>query len=66
MDRGKLYDLEEAIQRFSDGLDAIRMMVMGLEQVQDANTGGFYAIWRYLDEVDREVKRCLGVCLGTD
>ena len=64
MDSTKLYDLEEAIQHFSDGLDAIEVMVMGLEQMQDAHTGGFYAVWQYLDAADREVQRRMKTCLN--
>ena len=63
MDTMQLYDLEEAIQHLSDGLDAVKMMVMGLEQVQEAHAGGFYAVWRYLDEADQEVHKRLGACL---
>lgn len=63
MDLTKLYDLEEAIQHFSDGLDAIKIMILGLEQVQDAHAGGFYAVWRYLDETNQEVRRQLDACL---
>ena len=61
----QLQELEEAVQHLSDGLNAIKIMVMGLEQIQDAHVGGFYAVWRYLDEVDREVHRRLDICLKT-
>lgn len=63
MDSTQLYDLEEAIQHLSDGLDAIEIMVMGLEQMQDDHAGGLYAIWRYLDETNQEVRRQLNACL---
>ena len=65
MDSMQLYDLEEAVQHLSDGLDAIRVMVMGLEQMQSGHAGGFYAIWRYLDGAGQEVRRCLDACLNT-
>lgn len=64
MDSTKLYDLEEAIQHFSDGLDAIEVMVMGLEQVQDAHAGGFYAVWRYLNKANQEVRKRLDICIN--
>lgn len=64
MDSTKLYDLEEAIQHFSDGLDAIEVMVMGLEQMQDAHAGGFYAVWRYLDGANQEVRKRLDACMS--
>lgn len=63
MDSTKLYDLEEAIQHLSDGLDAIKIMVIGLEQMQDDHAGGLYAVWRYLDEANQEVRERLDVCL---
>lgn len=63
MDLTKLYDLEEAIQHLSDGLDAIEVMAMGLDQVQDAHAGGLFAVWRYLEEANREVRERLDVCL---
>lgn len=64
MDSMQLYDLEEAIQHLSDGLDAIEVMVMGLEQEKDAHAGGFYAVWRYLNEAHQEVRRQLDVCIN--
>lgn len=63
MDVAKLYDLEEAIGHLSDGVNAVEVMVMGLEQVQDAHAGGFYAVWRYLDEANQEVRKRLDACL---
>ncbi len=64
MDVTKLYDLEEAIQHLSDGLNAIEVMVMGLEQMQDAHAGGLYAVWRYLNGANQEVHRQLAACLN--
>ena len=63
MDVTKLYDLEETIGHLSDGVNAVEVMVMGLEQVQDAHAGGFYAVWRYLDEANQEVFKRLDACL---
>ncbi len=65
MDVTKLYDLEEAIGHLSDGLDAVEVMVMGLEQVQDAHAGGLYAVWRYLEGANQEVRRQLDACLNS-
>ena len=64
MDSTKLYDLEEAIQHFSDGLDAIKIMGMGLDQIQDVHAGGFYAVWRYLEEANQEVRKQLDACIS--
>ena len=63
MDSMRLYDLEEAFQHLFDGLDAVEIMVMGLEQAQDAHAGGFYVVWRYLDEAVREVRKQLDACI---
>ena len=63
MNSMQLYDLEEAIQHLSDGLDAIEIMVMGLEQEKAAHAGGFYAVWRYLNEANQEVRRQLDICI---
>jgi hypothetical protein len=62
MDSTRLYDLEEAIQHLSDGLDAVGVMVMG--QIQDTHAGGFYALWRYLDGARQEVRRQLDACMN--
>ena len=65
MDSTQLYELEEAVQHFSDGLGAVKIMVIGLEQMKDANAGGLYAIWRYLNGVNQEVCKRLDVCMKT-
>ena len=64
MDVTKLYDLEEAIGHLSDGVNAVEVMSMGLEQMQDTHAGGLYAVWRYLDGANQEVRRQLDLCLS--
>ena len=64
MDVTKLYDLEEAIGHLSDGVNAGEVMAMGLEQMQDTHAGGLYAVWRYLDGANQEVRRQLDLCLS--
>lgn len=54
-----LIELEEAFGRLSDGLSAVELMVMGLEDVGDPYTDGFYAVWRYLDKSREEVRKLL-------
>lgn len=52
-----LMDLEEAFGRLSDGLNAVNLMVMGLEDAGDPYADGFYALWRYLDGAGEEMRR---------
>lgn len=52
-----LMDLEEALNRLSDGLSAVRLMVLGLDSLQSANAGGFHVVYGYLDEVRDEIGR---------
>lgn len=52
-----LMDLEEAFGRLSDGLNAVKLMVFGLEDVQDPYADGLYAVWRYLDREREEMVR---------
>ena len=47
-----LLELEEAAQRVSDGLAAIRIMVIGLEGAGSEYTGAFHAIWDYLSDAN--------------
>ena len=54
-----LMDLEESFGRLSDGLNAVELMVLGLEDVQDPYAGGLYVIWRYLEQERKEMKRLL-------
>ena len=52
-------DLEEAFGRLSDGLNAVELMVLGLEDVQDPYADGLYVIWRYLEREREEIERLL-------
>ena len=61
--KSNLLELEEAAQRISDGLAAIRVMVVGLDGSGSEYTGAFHAIWGYLSDADREFQRCLATCL---
>lgn len=60
-----LLELEEAAQRISDGLAAIRIMVIGLEGVGSEHTGAFHAIWDYLSDAEEEFQERLSDCLKT-
>ena len=60
MDQTKLLlEIEEAFGRLSDGLNAVELMALGLEDVQDPYADGLYAICRYLGGVQDEMKQLL-------
>lgn len=61
----QLYELETVAQRISDGLEAIQIMVLGLDVVGSQYAGALSAIWKYLSDVDLELKQCLAACLKT-
>ena len=58
-----LLDLEISAQRISDGIAAVRIMVLGLEDAGSEYTGAFHAVWDYLAEAEQEFQRQLAVCL---
>ena len=58
-----LLELEISAQRISDGLAAIRMMVLGLEDMGSQYTGAFHAVEDYLSDADREFQKQLAACL---
>ena len=62
--QSSLMDLEDAVGRVSDGLNAVRAMVMGMDEADNPYSGGFYAIWLYLDEANRQVQKHLSDCLN--
>ena len=39
--------------------DAVELMVLGLEDVQDPYADGLYVIWRYLEREREEIERLL-------
>lgn len=55
----KNMDLEEAFDRLSCGLNAIQLMVYGLESAQNPYADGFHAVWLDLSQAEGEVQRCL-------
>ena len=54
-----LTELEEAFYRFTWGLNALELMVLGLEEASDPYAGGFQAVWLYLREAEEEVQNLL-------
>ncbi len=61
--KSNLLELEEAAQRISDGLAAVRVMVVGLDGSGSEYTGAFHAIWDYLSNAEQEFQKYLGACL---
>ena len=59
-----LLELEASAQRLSDGLAAVRIMVVGLDGAGSEYTGAFHAIWEYLSDADREFQTRLAACLS--
>ena len=54
-----LMELEEAFDRFTWGLNAIELMMLGLCQAKDPYADGFQAVWLYLRGAKMEVERLL-------
>lgn len=61
--KSDLLALEEAAQRISDGLAAIRIMVIGLDGAGSEYTGAFHAVWHYLSEAEAGFQKQLAACL---
>lgn len=59
--QSSLIELEETAQKISDGLAAIHIMILGMDEGQYA--GAFHAVWSYLSDADMEFQRCLSACL---
>jgi len=62
--RSNLLELETSAQRISDGLAAIRIMVVGLDGAGSEYTGAFHAIWDYLSDAEEEFQKQLAACLS--
>ena len=59
MDRELLNDLEEAFDQLSGGLSAMKLLTLGLKDMQDPSADGFYAVWRYLDQAREQTANLL-------
>ncbi len=59
-----LLELETSARRLSDGLAAVRIMVIGLEGAGSEYTGAFHAIWDYLSDANQEFQKQLAACLS--
>ena len=58
-----LIALDSAVDRLSQGVNAIGLMSMGLVQVQDPYADGLCMLAGYMIEADREVRIHLDACL---
>ena len=61
--RNNLLELEISAQCISDGVAAVRVMVLGLEDAGSEYTGAFHAVWDYLAEAEQKFQKQLAVCL---
>lgn len=62
--KGDLLELETAAQRISDGLAAIHVMILGMDEMDSQYTGALYAIWDYLSHAEQEFQSRLNTCLS--
>lgn len=60
-----LLAIEEPVNRISDGINAIGIMTMGLVQVKDPYADGFYAVWSYLVDAERDFQKQFAACMDT-
>lgn len=58
-------NLEIAINEVSQGINAMELMAMGMLYGQESYADGLNALSAYLTDADREVHKCLAVCLDS-
>ena len=58
-----LLEMEETMSHLSDGLNAIHLMALGLEEAGDTFAGGLYMVWSYLSRKEQALKQSLEACL---
>jgi len=59
----ELLNLDSAVNRFSQGVSALELMALGLEQAADPYLDSFEVLFRYMAEAEREVCELLKNCL---
>lgn len=57
-----LLEMDETMGRISDGLNAIRLMILGLEEAQDPFAGGLHMVWSYLEREEQAMRENLEAC----
>jgi len=60
----ELLDLDSAVNRLSQGVNALGLMAMGLDREAELYADGFEVLFRYMLDTNREVRRCLDNCLN--
>lgn len=61
----ELLELDTAVHRLSQGVNAVGVMSLGLMQARDPYADGFDAVYGCMVEADREVHRHLDACLNS-
>ncbi len=61
----KMLDLDSAVRNLSQGVNALGLMALGLDQAMDPYADGFNALYVYLEDADRKVWQLLKDCLET-
>ncbi len=59
----KMPDLEAAVRSLSQGVNALGLMAVGLDQVMDPYADGFNALLTYMEDANRKVRQQLNDCL---
>jgi len=59
----ELLELDAAVRCLSQGVNALGLMALGLNQVADPYTTGFNALFCYMTDADQEVHQHLKNCL---
>jgi len=59
----ELLDLDSAVNRLSQGVNALGLMAMGLDRDAEPYADGFDALFRYMMDANRDVRKYLDHCL---
>jgi len=58
-----MLDLDSAIRTLSQGVNALGLMAVGLDQAMDPYADGFNALLTYMEDADQKVRQQLKDCL---
>lgn len=59
----ELLNLDTAVDKLSQGVNAIGLMTLGLVQMQHPYADSFYLLYSCMSEADRQVRSCLDACI---
>jgi len=59
----ELLDLDSAVNRLSQGINALGLMATGLDQEDEQYADGFMVLFRYMLDVNQDVRKYLDNCL---